>query len=102
MTYTDIYRRTECQRDPKLPWSRVEKWGRIILFGLACAGAGSALTTAQFHVPWLQGRSAALTHVESHDIPKLKALIPRGTAGKTEAPSTTPACVEVHPSPKPD
>lgn len=76
---------------PKMPWARIHRWLGVALFGLFCAGVGNAAATAQFQVPWLQGRSATLQHVETHDIPKLKALIPKDAgAAKSEGATAAP------------
>lgn len=81
---TDIDMRPFACR-PRRVWTRIHKWGGIALLCLFCAGVGNAAATAEFKVPFLWARSATLQHVESHDIPKLKALIPKDTgSAKTD------------------
>lgn len=89
--------RRACGR-PRLPWARIHRWGGVALFGLFCAGLGNAAATAEFQIPWLQGRSAKLDHVEDRVIPNLISRIPSGTSIRSDTPAVGPPCA---PTPKP-
>lgn len=100
MIYYDAYRHADVER-PKMTWTKIHKWAGLALFGLACFGAGNVISTGYFQIPSLWQKANTLQHVESHDIPKLKALIPKGAPSKTESATTEPANCIPHPEPKP-
>lgn len=84
MTYSaDCYRQAEVTARPKMFWARVHKWAGYAIFGLACFSAGTVNSTIYYRI-------THLWHVAGSE-----------SGGKSEAPTTVPDCVSVHPLPKP-
>jgi len=87
MSYAELHNATQSIRPPLMIWTRLYRWGGLVLFGAFCFGLGNAASTAHYQIGWLEWRSAKLQQVETHDIPALKAKIPKGAHDKSEAPT---------------
>jgi hypothetical protein len=82
-------------------WNNIHKYAGYALFGGFCIGLGNVAGTAEYKVPYLWGQASTLQRVEHHDIPRLKALIPKDVGSKkSESPTTEPNCIPPHPEPQ--